>query len=44
MTWTDKAIAQRIEDGIAADAHPCPAKFGDWADILKTPKSTPNPH
>ena len=42
-TWTQKAIQKRGEDGITADAHPCPANFGDWADILR-PKTTETDH
>lgn len=38
-TWTDKAIAQRIEQDLAADAHSCPKNFGDWADIIRPPKN-----
>jgi Toprim domain len=35
QTWTDKAIALRLDQGLLADAHPCPSRYGDWADILK---------
>lgn len=34
-SWTQKAIDQRSQEGLLADAHPCPANFGDWADIIK---------
>lgn len=51
LTWTDKAIAQRLEEGVIADSHRCPGNFGDWADIVKpryrsllTHKDSANPY